>query len=721
MTEIPTGTGAVLSRISDADQQDPARQNAMLAEWLDRRGIRGNVPAPFWIEDDGSRDLMEARSGFAKIMKLVRLEAIHWVLVPEADRFGMKNWKHLGKYLVEMEEHGVDLWSCDKGKLSGDDFGKDCEMFFGGFKSKEEQRSIGRRVLSDKRHRFKSSYQGGHIPFGFDVLCLGVDGQEKWRLLHRGRNKVKIFDHERDKWRFVYLQKRVKQYPDGREERFDDHVLDVKPYVFHNNPSRDKTDVLVINITRDQKLIDAVRAIRTTFAEQAISFHVLGRMLAKMAPSYYLPAFTPSTVRNILEDDIYIGVDYSGKKSFGKYARYNNGQIAPPPEVRGKVVRGVKNPREDWIAQEYEITPIFDMNDPADRAIVEKCKAKLAAITKRKPNAPKSERVWLSGLLVCGKCGEPMRGFHMQRDDERYSAGRRDYPHYLCSKWDHDPSACDRNTIHADLIEAIIRRYVEDTGAQLALLSDANHPASKEILMPIIAELKTLQSKKDRLAAQMAEFVRPLRTDSEAMRRAIDHFEAMETRPVCHTPQSAYWGAPLIEFYRFFFNDQAPIIEETIAKKQAKMHALIEKGAGLEGRALRENTIMANKLGEEIDALEKQQVNLADEAERIGEELASKIEAFHRLRDNLRETGGYRRARQDLEELVGSITCEFAPTGKRKPKTKLVKVTIEGKDGSVWSCDPAQYRDEISPRRSCDSPARECRRRACAGTRMPRG
>ena len=83
-----------------------------------------------------------------------------------------------------------------------------------------------------------------------------------------------------------------------------------------------------------------------------------------MVKSYYLPTFTSAQIRDMLADEIYVGTDWGGKVSYGKYCRYHKGQYAPPKETKGKVQRGEANPREDWIKQDYPIEPIFDLNPP---------------------------------------------------------------------------------------------------------------------------------------------------------------------------------------------------------------------------------------------------------------------------------------------------------------------------------------------------------------------
>ena len=70
--------------------------------------------------------------------------------------------------------------------------------------SSREQREKASRVLTGALTLArKGQFLGGYVPYGCDVVAFDAKGNEVWRVVYEGHDK------------------RVKVYPDGRQERFD--------------------------------------------------------------------------------------------------------------------------------------------------------------------------------------------------------------------------------------------------------------------------------------------------------------------------------------------------------------------------------------------------------------------------------------------------------------------------------------------------------------------
>src|SRR3954453_18715822 len=103
--------------------------------------------------------------------------------------------------------------------------------------------------------------------------------------------------------------------------------------------------------------------------------------------------------------------------------------------------------------------PIFDPVIDPDR--FGRVQAKLAPSKKLRP--VRSDALWLSGLLHCARCGQPMYGQYMKSGfAQTFSAS------YLCStrrsRGPDNPCGCRYHRVHHDLIESALYRFFHERG-----------------------------------------------------------------------------------------------------------------------------------------------------------------------------------------------------------------------------------------------------------------
>src|ERR1700677_1642783 len=86
-------------------------------------------------------------------------------------------------YLYRLEMGGCELWSVADGNLSAEDDGTVFKATVNNQTGTRELKKYGERQVSRKRIlASQGEWQGGYVPYGADVVCLGPDGKEKFRV-----------------------------------------------------------------------------------------------------------------------------------------------------------------------------------------------------------------------------------------------------------------------------------------------------------------------------------------------------------------------------------------------------------------------------------------------------------------------------------------------------------------------------------------------------------
>jgi len=223
-----------------SDKQDTARQ--------EKRIQATGEPISLWFRDaDGRnpRDLPEKREAFQQMLRAVEAGLVGKVVVDRQDRFGVKDAHQWGKFISLLRENGAALFDADGKELSSDDDVAILTGAIGAITSTREQKEKAHRNVTGKVQKAKEGeYQGGYPAYGFDVVCFGADGKEKWRTVYVGQFK---------RWRV---------WPDGRRERFDGK---------DNSPRKDPTDKLYIRPSIEKERIKWARKVFEWYATEDIS------------------------------------------------------------------------------------------------------------------------------------------------------------------------------------------------------------------------------------------------------------------------------------------------------------------------------------------------------------------------------------------------------------------------------------------------------------------
>jgi len=222
------------------------------------------------------------------------------------------------------------------------------------------------------------------------------------------------------------------------------------PYGYLIDGSKKKNKKLVVNETQAA----VVRRIFQEYVEDARSMTEIAERLTtdKVPTRHGATKWHFDAVKTILENVAYVGTYRFNVESRAKYNHLRDGQIVP-----GK--RSGRNPESDWIVHLNNHEPIIDQ-ETFDRAQEKRAKGK-TGISSR--HSPETNPYVLSGVLRCGKCGEPMYGI---------VSGTNRF--YECKNTKH--GTCAGTTVNQSKILNVIADYLDNwLGPDAEYLGGAAH------------------------------------------------------------------------------------------------------------------------------------------------------------------------------------------------------------------------------------------------------
>jgi DNA invertase Pin-like site-specific DNA recombinase len=632
----PSGArGCGYIRVSDGEKQDPQRQRETIARWAENRTLRiGHFYED--VEGRNTRSRSERRVQFQALLTAVQSGKWDWVVVDSQDRFGTKDAFEFGYFAHILRQNDCQLWSVSQGHLTGDDLATPIITSVNAGASKEELLVKGRRNVSGKRSKAaQGEWQGGYVPYGYDVVCLSPDNREKFRV---------VIEEMRPK---EGIWKRVRIWPDGTVEGFDgDSVF----------PAKEQQDRFMLAPSCRKERIEIAREIFQLYATGAWTQRSMCKRLNErnISPVYgegwYVTRLGPM-LRNPV---YYVGQTVWGKVSHGEYAQYVGGEYVVPQRFGGRPKTGRKNAIADWVFPKHTEAVL-------DKALWEQVQTKLVNDEPRKRGLRNPE-LWLAGLLYCGRCGVRMSGW--TQDGGCY---------YVCEtfrKFGSTPAnktGCRLHRTKQDLIEGYVSRYVEEVAPQVkALLEAASKPS---LTSAAEVQMNGLQDDLYETLCRMAEVVNCAGYEDE--------------------------GDNLFEKYRAWMEGEMPILNARIKAKREEIEELVERFALLPKTAhaaLETASVKVSDLQAELDALAGEAAPLTERFDAIVDRIRGFGENLRGAEDALTSHDNRRKA-EAVRKVVGKVVLQFRhyehqttdrrSTGRLIPKSTLDAVEIHPCVGEV--------------------------------------
>jgi DNA invertase Pin-like site-specific DNA recombinase len=611
------GTGAAYIRVS-LEIQDDERQRKDIALWCERHGVTIK-PDFYYVDRNYTRDEAEIRPDFNRLLEDAKSGRVNWIVVTEDDRFGTKNLKQLVHYLYLLDEAGCKLYNVRDKELTSDDFADFINIAVKGKQSEDERRTLADRVGSAMREQAgRGEWGGGYIPYGMDVVCFGRnDMSERWRVQIAGRDL------------------RIKINADGTRRNFDGK---------NNFPPREELETFQLRPTTNTALLDNVRKLFERFASEEINYNQLAKSLNDQGYSpYYAEYFGPKNIERILANPVYTGYPTWNKNSYAKYSAWKDGRRVDRKPGQGAVA----NDPTDWIKPD---APLFD--PVVDPVLFQKVQDKLKRLaeTDHKSRAPRSAKLWLRGLVICGSCGAPMSG----RIDQRTKKPGYIYSTYVNFRGDKTTKRpCEANCTSHDLIEEKVREYLNDTAPAITALLHSDRPKSPASLTNAIMDALNNWTK---------------------MRRAvIEKYGPQAIRDLNSDTQERQ----LMMLYRSIFDstraDDRARLDQIKAEYRAQTIGLVRIKSETQRGIL---VSYLAELEEEIADLESRTHNAADAYTTASQTVRELSAAWEEAIGEIHAQTSARRKASAISKVISQIVLRHEPSGLKNPRTVLRRLEI---------------------------------------------
>ncbi len=602
---------AAYVRVS-SDKQDTARQ----VKRIEATGL----PIAFWFRDEAGknpRDLPHKREAFQGMLKAVQAGLLGKIIVDRQDRFGVADAYQWGKLISLLREHGTTLVDADGKVLSGDDDVSILTGTLGAITSTREQKEKAHRNITGKVAKAREGeYQGGYPPYGFDVVCFGADGKEKWRTVYVGHYQ------------------RIRVWPDGRRERFDGK---------DNAPRKDPTDKLSIRPTIEQDRIKVARQVFGWYATEDIAPRQIATRLNELGVNpVYGKAWDKVRVREMLGNPAYVGFPTWNKQASSRFVEFVDGRFQEVSHKKG----GRQRAESDYVKP---AKPLYKPLVPPK--MWEKVQAKLRRTSEEARTVPKrspdTAELFLRPFVVCGHCGKPMHCTTGRSTDYLW-------PSYFCSTYGkfgpQNPTGCHCHRVRHSVLESIVKAYLQETKPKVAQLLEATDTGNLQAARPLLESLLGTWREFYEKGQDIMDFVDEMGDDEEVARLSKE-------------------GKTLPEIYGLLYERLRPILEAGIAEKEAALDKLLDEYAGLPAKVKERLNKKMEALQDEVDQLRKQLVDLREPWGNLREQLVARQEAFNKAVKVLGKEKAGREKAEALRAVISQVVCYFrhtVPTGERR-------------------------------------------------------
>jgi len=338
--------------------------------------------------DYQKRHKSHQRHSFQCMLKDIETHKPNVILVQRLDRFGTADSNELGYFLTVLKQGGVRLITAIDGKdRSKGDLETSIVNTVGASQSRQEQIDKAERVLFGKRRRaVLGEYVGSkYVVYGFDVVCIGKDGKEKWRMVE-------------DAWdlRIKYILNDKGEYVES--ERYGNEIVKdtngiMPDKEIRHRPSKDTSDRLFYSPSIRQERIDTLLRLCEMFDAGWTTYGIAEQLNQEGIKPVYAGRWYSAFIDGLLENTV-----LTGKPAWNRTSQSNFRHL----EAGGRIVetnddtKGVyrQNDKEMWFQPSGEVFEPFIDTELFDR-LQSKLEERRASTPKR---SPRSEKMWLGGL-----------------------------------------------------------------------------------------------------------------------------------------------------------------------------------------------------------------------------------------------------------------------------------------------------------------------------------
>ena len=260
--------------------------------------------------DYEKRHKAHRRRSFQAMLKDVETIKPNMILVQRLDRFGTAGPNQLGSFLTTLKEHKVTLITTIDGMdRSKEDMPTVIQNMIAACQSAQEQIDKAERVLTGKRAKaLLGQYIGSKYQvYGFDVVCIGSHGQEKWRLVEDAWDcRVKYVLNDRGE----YVE--AERY--GNEIIIDSNGIMPDKEIRHR-PVKDTSDRLFYSPSIRQERVDTLRRICEWFDAGWTTYKIADQLNNEGVKPVHGDHWSSAVIDGLLENSVIIGKPTWNKRS----------------------------------------------------------------------------------------------------------------------------------------------------------------------------------------------------------------------------------------------------------------------------------------------------------------------------------------------------------------------------------------------------------------------
>jgi DNA invertase Pin-like site-specific DNA recombinase len=426
--------------------------------------------------DFGKRHHAYKRRSFQAMLEAIPVSKPDYILVQRLDRFGTQDNNELGYFLTILKQNKVKLITTIDGMdRSKTDLATMLQNVVAAAQSTQEQIDKAERVLTGKRGKaVLGQYLGGkYLTYGFDLVCIGRDAQEKWRMVEDAYDlRIKYtFDESGNYTEAERYGNEVAKDPNG--------IMPDK--LLRYRPRAEKGEQLFYSPSIRQQRVDTLRRICEMFAEGWTTYRIATQLNAEGNKPVHSSRWYSAVIDGLLENTVLIGKPTWNRTTQSSFRQWKGNRIVATEEDR----KGEWRPqeRESWVQPDEAISePII----PPE--LFERVQALLEARRSRKVRrAPRNGQLWFGGLWVCGATGTKMAG------DANQKCFRVKHP-------DHQEKKLTFNQA-----ERFIGEYLEIVGERMKVLGDALE--SRRLLEALATNEWLTELKFDRIRMEIENYL----------------------------------------------------------------------------------------------------------------------------------------------------------------------------------------------------------------------
>jgi Recombinase zinc beta ribbon domain/Recombinase len=381
-------------------------------------------------------------------------------------------------------------------------------------------------------------------------------------------------------------------------------------------------------------------------------------------------------LKPLLQNPVYyLGATVYGKNSHGRHAWYVGGEFLVPPRVKGRPKAGRRNDRRDWVFP------------PAGQALVDKgtwdaVQARLTSADPTVKRGVRDDRLWLAGLLVCGKCQKPMTGWSQSG------------LHYACTTYrkygKENPAGCRLHRVRQDTVVGVIKHYLKGVGPDVKALLSCRGSAG-DLVRELFWKAFDYEWEIDGLVDDIRSFLRH-RVDASQLER-------------CTRQQ-------LADAYVRYFDVESEQAREALRQNEQHLSTLVANlnlipDAAQDARRIQGELIA--RADREVQELRSRLRPLTERLDGLSTELESMERDLSAAQAALEEEDARRKAfllRKVLQRVVLNFECaDRPPIDRRSKAARLTRTRLASMHFIAVSGQARTFTAPTSPGRTWSSPA----------------